>query len=98
MDDNQTAPRAAIAKMIGENKESISGQMENFWRRWVEDLVAGGVCEHAVVEAMLVVAMTQCVKIAGTTVTSDYLQRCVDKIRDASDAGVEFLAADVVRH
>ncbi len=84
------SPRDQIQSVLGANKDLVAANLNDFWRNWAEDLVIAGVDKHEVVETMLVVAMSQCVGIAGTTATANYLERCAAKMFVSADAGVEF--------
>jgi len=96
--DNQTPARVALTKLIGENRDQIGAGLNDFWRRWFEDLAAAGLPSNEIAESMLVVAMVEAMKIGGATVTAAYLRGCAEKFEAAAAKGVEFPAAEQVLH
>lgn len=91
-------PRTFIRETLAANREAVGDNLNDFWRNWVEDLLASGFPQHEVVESMGCVAMVQAAVAVGTGETASWLRRCADKFQLASDSGVEFPAAEPLKH
>lgn len=79
--------RAQIQKLIGENRETISANLCDFFRGWHGDLIAAGVDEGEVIEAMLAVATTQATKLIGPADAARYLETVAAKLDDFATSG-----------
>jgi hypothetical protein len=84
--------RTEIVQLMRDNRSTLESNLNRFWRENAEDLVAAGFSKHEVVESMIVVAMAQCMKLAGATPTAAYLRRCADVFEHSAECGVEFPA------
>lgn len=93
-----TTARTELQAMLKENREALTTNLADVFRRNIEDIIAAGVDADFVIETALIVSMVQGMKARGSTEMGAYLRRCADHFETAADAGVEFPAPDHVSH
>jgi hypothetical protein len=81
--------RTEIQRIIGENKQVITAQIDSFWRRTAEDLMQAGISKKTVVESMMAVAHGQGMKLFGSTDMARRMLGCAEVFQVAAANGVE---------
>ncbi|MCK1401972.1 hypothetical protein IVB45_17785 [Bradyrhizobium sp. 4] len=79
--------RSTIVDLIRAMKGTLMGNLNNFWTRSAEDLVAGGVPRSEVAESLFTVGLTYKLAAEGKDATVRHLHTLADFIEDnATDA------------
>jgi len=86
--------RAEVVRMVRENQTDIAANLNDFWRRWVQDLIAGGVPAADVVETMVSVAGAQVMRTRGATYAAQSFRQMAEAFQIAADAGCEYPATE----
>ena len=86
--------RTKIVSMIKENHTEIAANLSDFWRRWADDLIAGGLPPDDVIETMVCVASVQVMRTRGATFAADALRKMAEGFQMAADNGCEFPARE----
>lgn len=86
--------RNELLKMVADNRDDIQSNLDNFWRHWAEDLVAGGVPGDEVARSMVTVAVVQCMAQIGATKTAFFLEKGIDLMKLAAEHGWEYPATE----
>jgi hypothetical protein len=85
-------PRNELKALIAANGQTIATEIDNFWRRFAEDLIAGGVPKKTVIESMMAVAHTQGMIAFGATEMAERMRGCADIFESAAARGCEYPA------
>lgn len=83
--------RTEIRRLLAENRATVGASLNDYWRRWSEDLIAAKVAPAKdVTETMLAVATVQIYKIYGATRAAAALRLQADVLDHAAANGCEY--------
>lgn len=90
--------REDIVADVSGNVHMITANLNSFWHRTAEDLVAGGVKEAFVSETLLTVAIAHKLRTHGASHLIQYLEKAIELLQRVEGTNAQQAAQDAVRH